>query len=131
MRGDRKPNLEPVRPVLDAEKLLAGIKLTVIEILRYLPVSAGLSIRRDIQGVEEFYSLISGVEVRMEGFVDLTSFAVLARYKFQAKNMTAMSVQVHGTLLNKSASTGDDYWGLRWEEIPEALRCYETLGLGL
>jgi len=26
------------------EKLLAGIKLTVIEILRYLPVSAGLSI---------------------------------------------------------------------------------------
>ena len=79
MRGDRKPNLEPVRPVLDAEKLLAGIKLTVIEILRYLPVSAGLSIRRDIQGVEEFYSLISGVEVRMEGFVDLTSFAVLAR----------------------------------------------------
>ena len=45
--------------------------------------------------------------------------------------MTAMSVQVHGTLLNKSASTGDDYWGLRWEEILEALRCYETLGLGL
>ena len=97
----------------------------------YLPVSAGLSIRRDIQGVEEFYSLISGVEVRMEGFVDLTSLVVLARYKFQAKNMTAMSVQVHGTLLNKSASTGDDYWGLRWEEIPEALRCYETFGSGL
>jgi len=47
--------------------------------------------------VEEFYSLISGVEVRMEGFVDLTSLAVLARYKFQAKNMTAMSVQVNGT----------------------------------
>ena len=97
----------------------------------YLPVSAGLSIRRDIQGVEEFYSLISGVEVRMEGFVDLTSLVVLARYKFQAKNMTAMSVQVHGTLLNKSASTVDDCWGLRWEEIPEALRCYETFGSGL
>ena len=76
--------------------------------VRDLPVSAGLLIRRDIQGVEEFYSLISGVEVRMEGFMDLTSLVVLARYKFQAKNMTAMSVQVHGTLLNKSESTGDD-----------------------
>ena len=99
--------------------------------VRDLPVSAGLLIRRDIQGVEEFYSLISGVEVRMEGFVDLTSLAVLARYKFQAKNMTAMSVQVHGTLLNKSESTGDDCWGLRWEEIPEALRCYGPFGSGL
>jgi len=28
MRGDRKPNLEPVRTVLDAERLLVGIKLT-------------------------------------------------------------------------------------------------------
>ena len=38
----------------------------------------------------------------------LTSFAVLTGYKFQAKNMTAMSVQVLGTLLNKNVSTGDD-----------------------
>ena len=28
MRGERKPNIEPVRIVLDAEKLLAGVKLT-------------------------------------------------------------------------------------------------------
>ena len=108
-----------------------SVQSGIIEILCYLPVSAGLSICRDIQGLEEFYSLISGVEVRMEGFMDLTSLVVLARYKFQAKNITAMSVQVHGTLLNKSASTGDDCWGLRWEEIPEALRCYETFGTGL
>ena len=38
--------------------------------------------------------------------------------------MTAIGVQVQGTLLNKNVSTGDDCWGLRWEEILEALRCY-------
>ena len=97
----------------------------IIDLLRDLPVSAGLAIRRDIRGVEEFYSLISGEEVRIErGFIDLTSLAVLAGYKFQSRNMTAMGVQVLGTLLNKTVSTGDDYWGVRWQQIPGSLRCY-------
>jgi len=38
--------------------------------------------------------------------------------------MTAMGVQVIGTLLNKNVSTGDDWWGERWQLIPESLRCY-------
>ncbi len=49
------------------------------------------------------------------GFLDLTSLAVLAGYKFQSRNMTAMGVQVIGTLLNKNVSTGDDWWGERWQ----------------
>ena len=74
--------------------------------------------------MEEFYSLISGTEVRLErGFIDLTSLAILARYKFH-KNMTVMGVQVAGTLLNKTVSTGDDLWGIRWEKIPTSLQCY-------
>ena len=36
------------------------------ELLRDLPVSDGLAIRRDILGVEEFYSLVSGEEVRLD-----------------------------------------------------------------
>ena len=84
----------------------------LLDLLCDLPVSAGLAIRRDIRGVEEFYTLISGEEVRIErGFIDLTSLAVLAGYKFQSRNMTAMGVQVIGTLLNKNVSTGDDWWG--------------------
>jgi len=75
--------------------------------------------------MEEFYSLVSGEEVRVErGFIDLTSFAILAGYKFQSRNMTAMGVQVFGTLLNKNVLTGHDYWGVRWQQIPESLRCY-------
>ena len=38
----------------------------ILDLLRDLPVSAGLSIRRDVGGVEEFYSLISGTEMRLE-----------------------------------------------------------------
>ena len=80
-------------------------------VLRDLPVSTELAIRRDIRGVEEFFSLISGEEVRMEnGFVDLTILAILAGYKFQSKNMTVKGVQVQGTLLNKCVYTGDDCW---------------------
>ena len=95
----------------------------ILKLLRDLP--ADLTIQRDIRGVEEFYSLVSGEEVRVErGFIDLTYFAILAGYKFQSRNMTAMGVQVLGTLLNKNVLTGDDYWGVRWQQIPESLRCY-------
>ena len=66
-------------------------------------------------GVEEFYSLVSGEEVRVvRGFIDLTPLAILAGYKFQSRNMTAMGVQVLETLLNKNVSTdvldGSRFW---------------------
>ena len=97
----------------------------ILDLLRDLPVAAGLAVRRDLQGIEEFYSLISGEEVSLErGCLDLTTLAILAGYKFHSKNMTAMGVQVMGTLLNKTVSTGDNLWGLRWSRIPDALKCY-------
>ena len=34
----------------------------ILDIIRNLPVSTGLAIRRDIRGVEDFSSLISGVD---------------------------------------------------------------------
>ena len=56
--------------------------------------AAGLGVRRDVRGVHEFFSLISGTDVILENeFVDLTSLAVLAVYKFHSKKMTAMGVQ--------------------------------------
>ena len=63
--------------------------------------------------------------MRLErGFIDLTALAILAGYKFHSKNMTAMGVQVIGTLLNETVSTGDDLWGIRWKKIPAVLQCY-------
>jgi len=100
----------------------------LLNLLRDLPVSAGLGVRRDVREIEEFYSTISGVHVELaNGFIDLASMAVAAGYKFHAKNMTALGVQILGTLLNKTVSTGDDLWGLPWAEIPASLQVY---GLG-
>ena len=101
-----------------------SIQPEILDLLQCLPVSAGLGVRRDVRGVQEFYSLISGTELILEnGFLDLTSLAVLAGYKFPSKNMTAMGVQVIRSLLNQMVSTADDLWGLRWNMIPDALKC--------
>ena len=81
------------------EYILEKIKIQpkVLDLLHCLPVSAGLGVRRDVRGVQEFFSLISGTDVILEnGFVYLTSLAVLAGYKFHSKNMTAMGDQVMG-----------------------------------
>jgi len=48
------------------------IQPVILDLLRDLPVSAGLEIGRDLQGIEEFSSLISGEDVSLErGFLDL------------------------------------------------------------
>ena len=60
----------------------------------------------------------------MLGFIDLSSLAIAAGYKLRAKNMTAMGVQVMGTILNKVFSTGDDQWGQIRSHIPAALQVY-------
>ena len=47
-----------------------------------------------------------------------------AGYKFRARNMTATGVQILGTVLNKTVSTGDDLWGVLWNELPPSLQIY-------
>ena len=38
--------------------------------------------------------------------------------------MTALGVQVVGTVLNKTVSTGDNLWGLPWADLPPSLQVY-------
>ena len=73
-------------------------------------------------GIEDFYTILSGETVELNGFIDLSA---AARYKFRARNMTALGVQVLGTVLNKTVSTGDDLWGLPWNDLPPSLQVYE------
>ena len=50
--------------------------------------------------MQEFHTLISGAQVVLEnGCIDQTSLAVFAGYKLHSMNMTAVGVQVMGTLL--------------------------------
>ena len=74
--------------------------------------------RRDVVGIEEFYSILSGETVELNGFLDLSAMAAAAGYKLRARNMTAMGVQIQRTILNKTVSTGDDSWGVPWNELP-------------
>ena len=47
-----------------------------------------------------------------------------AGYKLQARNMTALGVQVLGAVLNKSVSTRDDLWGIPWADLPPSFQVY-------
>ena len=60
----------------------------------------------------------------LSGVKELVSRPMIGMKFSRLRNMTAMGVQVVGTLLNKTISTGDDWWGERWNLIQESLRCY-------
>ena len=83
----------------------------LLEILRDLLACTGVEVRREVRGKEEFYLLIAGESVELNGSVDLSRMAAAAGYKLSARNMKVMGVQVLGTVLNKNVSMGDDLWG--------------------
>ena len=96
----------------------------VLDFIRSIPVCTGLGIRSDVLDIEEFYTQLSGQEVKMKGFLGLETLAVVAGYRLQSMAMTTMGVQIIGSILNKCSSTGDQKWGLRWNLIPDALKIY-------
>ena len=55
--------------------------------------------------IEEFYTLLSGKDVELNGFVDLS--AMSAGFKLRARKITTLGVQVLETVLIKTVSTGD------------------------
>ena len=77
----------------------------LLDVQRDLPTCTGVGVRRDVVGIEEFYSMISRKSVELKGFVDLASMSAAAGYKLRARNMTALGVQVLGIVLNKTVST--------------------------
>ena len=81
----------------------------LLEVLRDLPTCTRVGVRRNVVGIEEFYTLISGEDVELNGFVDLSAVSAAEGFKLRARNMTALGVQVVGTVLNKTVSTGDDF----------------------
>ena len=62
--------------------------------------------------------------MELNGFMDLSAMTAAAGFKLRARNMTALGVQVVGTVLNKTVSTGDDLWGLTWADLPPSLQVY-------
>ena len=58
--------------------------------------------------MKEFFSFTSGESVELNVFIDLGALLAAGGYQLRAKNMTAMGLQVVGTILNKIISTRDD-----------------------
>ena len=88
-----------------------------LKVSRDLPVCTGVGVRRDVVGIEEFYSTISREIVELNVFLDLSGMAAAAGFKLRARNMTALGVQVVGTVLMISG-------GLPWDELPPSLQVY-------
>ena len=83
-----------------------------------------MGVRRDVVGIEDFYTQVSGETVGLNGFLDLSAMAAAAGFKLRARNMTALGVQVVVTVLNKNISMGDNLWRLPWAELPPSLQVH-------
>ena len=106
-----------------------GIPSGVIDLLQDLPVVTGVGIRDDVQIIEKIFTIIAygasdEKNVRMVGFVDIANLAVLAGWRLEARDMTALSLITIGGTLNKICSRADGCWGIRYQEIPESLQIY-------
>ena len=100
------------------------IQTELLDLLRVLPVCVGLGVKGDVHEIEQFYSEVSGINLEMSGFIDLSALALVAGYQTNARGMTPMGVQVLGAILNKCVSTADNKWGYCWSDIPKALQVY-------
>ena len=58
----------------------------------------GVGLQRDVVGIEDFYTILLGETIEINGFMDLSAMAAAAGYKFRARNMTALGVQILGTV---------------------------------
>ena len=54
------------------------IQPELLDLLQNLPVCIGLGVKGDVHEVEQFYSEVSGTNLEMAGFIDLSALALLA-----------------------------------------------------
>ena len=81
---------------------------SIIKFFSLLPMCTGVAVKHDVEGVINFCSIITNLEVHMKGFIEIGSLALVAGYALQARNMNAVSMQVLGVVLNKMCSTADN-----------------------
>ena len=100
------------------------IQPEVLSFLEEIPRVTGVGIESDVMEVEDLFSAWAGKKFRMKGFISLPAIAVLAGWNLPLVNMTTLSTQVLGGILNKVVSRGDHHWGISWRELPECMRVY-------
>ena len=73
---------------------------------------------------QEPVSLMVGRDLKLSGFVELSSLLLYAGWALPSCNMPAAHSIVTGSILNKQVYQADDKWGQPWDEISEAMRVY-------
>ena len=63
------------------------IQTDLLDLLRNLPVCVGLGVKGDVHKIEQFYTEVSGINLEMAGFIDLSALALLAGYQMNARGM--------------------------------------------
>ena len=76
------------------------IQTELLDLLQSLPVCVGLGVKGDVDKIKQFYSEVSGINLEIAGFIDLSTLALVAGYQMNMRGMTPMRVQVLGTILN-------------------------------
>ena len=89
------------------------IQTELLDLLRDLPVCVGLGVKGDVHEIEQLYSEVSGINLEVAGFIDLSALALVAGYQMNVRVMTSMGVQVLRAILNKCVSTADKKWGYK------------------
>ena len=57
------------------------IQTELLDLLRDLPVCVGLGVKGDMHKIEQFYIEVSGINLEMAGFIDLSALALIAGYQ--------------------------------------------------
>ena len=90
-----------------------------------IPIVTGVGIKGDVMMIEELFTdLNNGKRIRMKGYVDIAALAVLAGWRLEATNMTALAMIGMGSVMNKISSCADWLWGKRFDLLPKELKVY-------
>ena len=57
------------------------IQTELLDLLRDLPVCVGLGVKGDMHKIEQFYIEVSGINLEMAGFIDLSALASITGYQ--------------------------------------------------
>ena len=98
----------------------------IVEFLEELPKVTGANIEDDVKMVENIIQSWNGRgDFQMKGCVNLSALAVLAGWSLQRWDMTILSTQLLGGVLNTIVSDGDQRWGRHFNgNTPASLRAY-------
>ena len=97
----------------------------LLDLIHVLPVVTGVGVKGDVEIIETTFSDMSGGQpVKMKGFLDLSTMAVMAGWRLEARNMTAMAMVGLGVVMNKISSIADSLWGLPYAQLPKEFKAY-------